>query len=37
MDRFVVRHDDGFVVAELNHMIQSDKDPAGWAAAAITV
>lgn len=37
LDRFVLRRDGGFVVAELNHMIQSDKDPAGWAAAAITV
>jgi len=37
MDRFVVRRDDSFVVADLTHMIQSDKDPAAWAAAAITV
>ncbi len=37
MDRFVVRRDGDGVVADLNHMIQSDKDPAGWAAAAIAV
>lgn len=37
MDRFIVRRDGTFVVADLNHMVQSDKDPAGWAAAAIAV
>ena len=30
MDRFVVRRNGDGVVADLNHMIQSDKDPAGF-------
>ena len=37
LDRFVVRRDGNFVVAELDRLIRSDKDPAGWAAAAISV
>jgi hypothetical protein len=37
MDRFVVKRDGDLVVADLNHIIESDKDPAGWAAAAIAV
>ena len=37
MDRYVVRRDGDSVVVDLHHWIQSDKDPAGWAAAAIPV
>jgi Rieske Fe-S protein len=37
LDRFVVRRDGGFVVADLDRLIRSDKDPAAWAAAAIPV
>lgn len=37
LDRYVIRRDGDLVVVDLHHWIQSDKDPAGWAAAAITV
>jgi nitrite reductase/ring-hydroxylating ferredoxin subunit len=37
LDRFVVRRDGNFIVADLDHMIRSDKDPGGWTAAVITV
>jgi nitrite reductase/ring-hydroxylating ferredoxin subunit len=32
LDRFAVRRDGNFVVADLDRLIQSDKDAAGWAA-----
>jgi len=35
MDRFAIRLDGNSVVVDLQHWFQSDKDPAGWAAAAI--
>lgn len=37
MDRYVIRCDGDSVVVDLHRWIQSDKDPVGWAAAAITV
>jgi Rieske Fe-S protein len=37
LDRFAVRRDGNFVVADLDRLIQSDKDAAGWAAAMIPV
>jgi nitrite reductase/ring-hydroxylating ferredoxin subunit len=37
LDRFAVRRDGEFVVADLNRLFQSDKEAALWAAAAITV
>jgi Rieske Fe-S protein len=37
LDRYVIRRDGDVVVVDLHHWIQSDKDPAGWAAAAITI
>ena len=35
MDRYIVRRDGSSVVVDLHRWVQSDKDPAGWAAAAI--
>lgn len=37
MDRFVIRRDGDSVVVDLHRWFQSDKDPAGWAAATIAV
>ena len=37
MDRFAVRRDNQSVVANLDHLYQSDKNPAEWAAATIAV
>jgi nitrite reductase/ring-hydroxylating ferredoxin subunit len=37
MDRYVIRRDGDAIAVDLHHWIQSDKDPAGWAAAAIAV
>jgi nitrite reductase/ring-hydroxylating ferredoxin subunit len=37
LDRFAVRRDGNLVVADLDRLIQSDKDAAGWAAAMIPV
>ena len=37
MDRFEVRRDGDSVVMDLHRWFQSDKDPAGWVAAAIAV
>jgi nitrite reductase/ring-hydroxylating ferredoxin subunit len=35
LDRFAVRREDTSIVVDLGHWFQSDKDPAGWATAAI--
>jgi len=35
LDRFAVRREGSSVVVDLQHWFQSDKDPSGWAAAAI--
>ena len=35
LDRFAIRRDDTSVVVDLQHWFQSDKDNAGWTAAAI--
>lgn len=37
MDRYIIRRDGDFVVVDLHRWIQSDKDPAGWAAATIAI
>jgi hypothetical protein len=37
LDRFPIKRDGNQIVVDLDHMIQSDKDPIGWANAAITV
>ncbi|MGH9143480.1 MAG: ubiquinol-cytochrome c reductase iron-sulfur subunit [Vicinamibacterales bacterium] len=37
MDRYVIRRDGDSVMVDLHRWIQSDKDPAGWAAATIVV
>lgn len=37
LDRYVIRRDGDSVVVDLHRWIQSDKDPAGWAAATIAV
>jgi Rieske Fe-S protein len=37
LDRFVVRREGNFVVADLDRLIRSDKDSGGWAAAAVSV
>jgi len=37
MDRLAVRLDAGSLVVDVDKMFQSDKDPAGWAAAAVTI
>jgi nitrite reductase/ring-hydroxylating ferredoxin subunit len=37
MDRYVIRRDGDSVLVDLHRWIQSDKDPAGWAAATIAL
>src|SRR5665213_2110318 len=37
LDRYVIRRDGDSVVVDLHRWIQSDKDPAGWAAATLAV
>lgn len=37
MDRYLIRRDGDAVVVDLHRWVQSDKDPAGWAAATIAV
>ena len=37
MDRYVIRRDGESVVVDLHTWVQSDKDPAAWAAASIAV
>lgn len=37
MDRYLVRRDGDAVVIDLRQWVQSDKDPAGWAAATIAL
>jgi Rieske Fe-S protein len=37
MDRYVIRRDGDAVVVDVHKWFQSDKDPAGWAAATIAV
>jgi Rieske Fe-S protein len=37
LDRYVIRRDGDSVVVDLHRWVQSDKDPTGWAAAAIAV
>ena len=37
LDRFPIRRADQTVVIETSRVFQSDKDPAGWDAAAVTI
>jgi hypothetical protein len=37
MDRYLVRRDGDAVVIDLRQWVQSDKDPAAWAAATIAL
>jgi len=37
MDRYVIKRDGDSVVVDLHRWVQSDKDPGGWAAAAVSV
>jgi len=37
LDRYVIRRDGDAIVVDLHRWVQSDKDPAGWEAAAIPV
>jgi len=37
MDRYVIRRDGDSLLVDLHKWVQSDKDPAGWAAAQIAV
>jgi Rieske Fe-S protein len=37
LDRYVIRRDGNNVVVDLHKWVQSDTNPAGWAAAALTV
>ena len=36
MDRLKIRRDSDTLIVDLSHIIKSDADPAGWAAATIT-
>jgi nitrite reductase/ring-hydroxylating ferredoxin subunit len=35
LDRFAIRKEDPFVVVDLQHWFESDKNPSGWASAVI--
>jgi Rieske Fe-S protein len=37
MDRLAIRVDAGSLAVDVDKMFQSDKDPAGWAAATVTI
>lgn len=37
MDRLPIRRDGDAVLVDINRMIQSDKDPSGWAAATVAL
>jgi nitrite reductase/ring-hydroxylating ferredoxin subunit len=37
LDRYVIRRDGNFVVVDLHHWVRSDQDPAGWAAAQVSL
>ena len=37
LDRFAISRESASVVVDLDHLFQSDKDAAGWAAATISV
>jgi nitrite reductase/ring-hydroxylating ferredoxin subunit len=37
MDRLGVRNEGNMLVVDLNTLLQSDKDPSGWAAATVAV
>jgi hypothetical protein len=37
MDRYVIRRDGDTIVVDLHKWVQSDTDPARWAAAVLAV
>ncbi len=37
LDRFAIRRDGDAVMLDLDRVFQSDRDPAGWAAAVVTL
>jgi nitrite reductase/ring-hydroxylating ferredoxin subunit len=37
LDRFALRREDAFVVVDLQHWFESDKNPSGWASAVINL
>jgi hypothetical protein len=37
MDRFAIRRDGAELVVDLDRLIRSDQDPAGWAAATVAL
>jgi Rieske Fe-S protein len=37
LDRFAIRREDASIVVDLRHWFESDKDPGGWASAAVQV
>jgi Rieske Fe-S protein len=37
VDRLALHVDGSFLVVDVDRMFQSDKDPGGWAAAAVTI
>jgi nitrite reductase/ring-hydroxylating ferredoxin subunit len=37
LDRYAIRRDGDFIVVDIHRWFQSDKDPAGWAAASIAL
>jgi nitrite reductase/ring-hydroxylating ferredoxin subunit len=37
LDRFAIHREGDAVVVDLDHLFQSDRDPAGWAAAVVAV
>ena len=37
LDRYVIRRDGDSIVVDLQKWVQSDKDPAGWAAAGVAL
>jgi nitrite reductase/ring-hydroxylating ferredoxin subunit len=37
LDRYLIRREGDAIVVDLHRWVQSDKDPAGWESAAITI
>jgi Rieske Fe-S protein len=35
LDRFAIRREDAFIVVDLQHWFESDKNPSGWASAVV--
>jgi nitrite reductase/ring-hydroxylating ferredoxin subunit len=37
LDRFAIRKEDAFIVVDLQHWFESDKNPTGWASSVVQV